>query len=79
MATPREFEPRIHRTARTGRKAARACPLTDAEKEANQLVSREHTARKHGFADLNRRILTKIRTNATRHRTAASPAHPEER
>lgn len=53
----------------TGRKAARNRPLTDAEKEANRLVSRERAANEHGFADLkNWRILTKLRLCA-RHAT----------
>ncbi|MFH8388019.1 transposase family protein [Kitasatospora sp. NPDC018058] len=54
----------------TGRKAARGRPLTDAEKQANRLVSRERAANEHGFADLkNWRILTKVRMNA-KHGTA---------
>jgi hypothetical protein len=36
----------------TGRKAARGHPLTEAQKEANKLVSRERAANEHGFADL---------------------------
>ncbi|MFB7457034.1 hypothetical protein [Streptomyces sp. NPDC056188] len=36
----------------TGRKATRGHPLTDAQKEANRLVSRERAAIEHGFADL---------------------------
>jgi hypothetical protein len=54
----------------TGRKAARGRPLTDAEKEANKLVSRDRAANEHGFADLKSwRVLTKVRMNA-RHATA---------
>ncbi|MGN9822125.1 transposase family protein, partial [Streptomyces sp. SD11] len=46
----------------TGRKATRSHRLTNAEKEANRLVSRERAAVEHGFANLkNWRILTKIR------------------
>lgn len=53
----------------TGRRATRGHPLTDAQKEANRLVSRERAANEHGFADLkNWRILTKVRMNA-RHAT----------
>ncbi|WP_406424422.1 hypothetical protein OH809_02525 [Streptomyces sp. NBC_00873] len=53
----------------TGRRAPRGHPLTDAQKKANRLVSRERAANEHGFADLkNWRILTKIRMNA-RHAT----------
>ncbi|WNZ09654.1 transposase family protein [Streptomyces sp. 11x1] len=49
----------------TGRKATRSHPLTDAEKEANRLVSRERAAVEHGFANLKTwRILTKVRMNA---------------
>nr|WP_260848739.1 transposase family protein [Streptomyces sp. SLBN-118] len=54
----------------TGRKASRGKPLTEAQKEANRLVSRERAANEHGFADLkNWRILTKVRMNA-KHATA---------
>ncbi|MET8630713.1 transposase family protein [Kitasatospora sp. NPDC004669] len=54
----------------TGRRASRGRPLTDAQKEANRLVSRERAANEHGFADLkNWRILTKVRMNA-KHATA---------
>lgn len=53
----------------TGRKATRGHPLTEAQKEANKLVSRERAANEHGFADLkNWRVLTKVRMNA-RHAT----------
>ncbi|MFC9951407.1 transposase family protein [Streptomyces prasinus] len=53
----------------TGRRATRGHPLTDAQKEANRLVSRERAANEHGFAGLkNWRILTKVRMNA-RHAT----------
>ncbi|MBB5159370.1 transposase family protein [Saccharopolyspora phatthalungensis] len=52
-----------------GRRAARARPLTDAEKQANQLLARERAAGEHGFADLkNWRILTRLRMH-TRHAT----------
>ncbi|MEV8017531.1 transposase family protein [Streptomyces sp. NPDC086554] len=48
----------------TGRKATRSHRLTDAEKEANHLVSRERTAVEHAFANLKTwRILTKVRMN----------------
>ncbi|WP_307037759.1 transposase family protein [Streptomyces canus] len=48
----------------TGRKATRSHRLTDAEKEANRLVSRERAAVEHGFANLKTwRILTKVRMN----------------
>jgi hypothetical protein len=48
----------------TGRKATRSHRLTDAEKEANRLVSRERAAVEHGFANLKSwRILTKVRMN----------------
>ncbi|GAA3838350.1 hypothetical protein GCM10022403_083540 [Streptomyces coacervatus] len=36
----------------TGRRAPRGHPLTAAQKEANQLDSRERAANEHGFADL---------------------------
>ncbi|MFB7493302.1 transposase family protein [Streptomyces sp. NPDC056161] len=53
----------------TGKKAARKRPLTDAQKEANKLVSRERAANEHAFADLNAwRILAKVRMSA-RHAT----------
>ncbi|WP_376775101.1 transposase family protein [Saccharopolyspora phatthalungensis] len=44
--------------------------MTDAQKQANQLLARERAACEHGFADLkNWRILTRLRMhtrNATR-------------
>ncbi|WP_253267515.1 transposase family protein [Streptomyces sp. NL15-2K] len=53
----------------TSRKATRNHKLTDAEKEANRLLSRERAAVEHGFANLKTwRILTKVRMN-TRHAT----------
>lgn len=53
----------------TGRKATRNHRLTDAEKEANRLISRERAAGEHGFAHLKSwRILAKVRMNA-RHAT----------
>lgn len=53
----------------TGRRATRGHPLTDAQKQANQVVNQERAAVEHGFADLkNWRILTKVRMNA-RHTT----------
>ncbi|NUP46383.1 MAG: transposase [Catenulispora sp.] len=53
----------------TGKKAARKRPLTDAQKEANKLISRERAANEHAFADLKAwRILAKVRMNA-RHAT----------
>ncbi|WP_406102628.1 transposase family protein [Streptomyces sp. NBC_01003] len=53
----------------TGRKANRNHKLTDPEKEANGLLSRERAAVEHGFANLKSwRILTKVRMN-TRHAT----------
>ncbi|MFJ4275832.1 transposase family protein [Streptomyces coelicoflavus] len=53
----------------TGRKAIRNHRLTDAEKEANRLISRERAVGEHGFAHLESwHILTKVRTNA-RHAT----------
>lgn len=36
----------------TGRKATRGHRLTEAQKEANRLVSRERAANEHGFDDL---------------------------
>ncbi|MFF5161296.1 transposase family protein [Streptomyces sp. NPDC000348] len=46
----------------TGRKATRSHRLTDAEKEANRLISRERAAVEHGFANLKTwRILAKVR------------------
>ncbi|MFI2207813.1 transposase family protein [Streptomyces sp. NPDC020192] len=43
--------------------------LTEAEKEANRLVSRERAANEHGFANLKTwRVLAKVRMN-TRHAT----------
>jgi hypothetical protein len=49
----------------TGRKATRNHPLTNAQKAANKLVSRERAANEHGFADLkNWRCLAKLRMNA---------------
>lgn len=48
----------------TGRKATRSHRLTDAEKEANRLVSRERAAVEHGFANLKTwGILTRVRKN----------------
>jgi hypothetical protein len=53
----------------TGRKAPRNHQLTNAEKEANHLLSRERAAVEHGFANLKTwRILTKVRMN-THHAT----------
>ncbi|MFE4369673.1 transposase family protein [Streptomyces sp. NPDC056835] len=53
----------------TGREATRSRPLSITQKEADKLISRERTAKEHGFADLkNWRILTKARMNA-RHAT----------
>lgn len=53
----------------TGRKATRNHQLTDAEKEANHLLTSERAAVEHGFANLKSwRILTKVRMNA-RHAT----------
>ncbi|MBA8945705.1 hypothetical protein ACWDY7_25140 [Streptomyces calvus] len=53
----------------TGRKATRNHRLTDAEKEAHRLISRERAVGEHGFAHHKSwRILTKIRTHA-RHAT----------
>ncbi|MGP4084427.1 transposase family protein [Streptomyces sp. KR55] len=53
----------------TGRKATRNHRLTDAEKEANRLLSRERAAVEHGFANLKTwRFITKLRMNA-RHAT----------
>ncbi|MDG9703324.1 transposase family protein [Streptomyces sp. DH37] len=49
----------------TGRKATRSHRLTDAEKEANRLISRERAAIEHGFANLKTwRILVKVRMSA---------------
>ncbi|MFD4530513.1 transposase family protein [Kitasatospora sp. NPDC058397] len=57
----------------TGRRATRGHPLTEAQKEANRLVSRERAANEHGFADLkNWRILSKVRMNA-KHTAAYGP------
>ncbi|MEU4089815.1 transposase family protein [Streptomyces aureus] len=54
----------------TGRRATRNHRLTDAEKEANRLLSRERAAVEHGFANLKTwRFLTKVRMDA-RHATA---------
>ncbi|MCX4428971.1 transposase family protein [Streptomyces mirabilis] len=62
-------EPDDHPVIITGRKATRNHKLTDAEKEANRLLSRERAAVEHGFANLKSwRILTKVRMN-TRHAT----------
>jgi hypothetical protein len=48
----------------TGRRATRYRRLTDAQKSANTLVSRERCFNEHGFADLkNWRILAKLRRN----------------
>jgi hypothetical protein len=53
----------------TGMKAARKRPLTPAQKEANDLISRERAVNDHAFADLKAwRILAKVRMNA-RHAT----------
>ena len=53
----------------TRRTASRGHPLTQAQQEANRLVSRERAANEHGFADLKAwRVLTKVRMNA-RHAT----------
>lgn len=63
-------DPDDHPVIITGRKATRNHKLTDAEKEANRLVSRERAANEHGFANLKSwRILTKVRMNP-RHATA---------
>ena len=49
----------------TGRRATRNHSLTEAQKQANKLISRERAANEHGFADLkNWRILTKVCMNA---------------
>ena len=49
----------------TGRKAARGKPLTQAQKQANRLISVERAPVEHGFAALKTwRILTKVRMNA---------------
>ncbi|MET7896582.1 transposase family protein [Streptomyces mirabilis] len=62
-------DPDDHPVIITGRKAARNHRLTDAEKEANRLISRERAAVEHGFANLKSwRCLTKVRMN-TRHAT----------
>jgi hypothetical protein len=64
----------------TGRKATRGYPLTDAEKQANKLVSRERAANEHGFADLkNWRIPAKVRMHerAACHRPAAGPTRAD--
>ncbi|MFF7566238.1 transposase family protein [Streptomyces pseudovenezuelae] len=62
-------DPDDHPVIITGRKAARNHRLTDAEKKANRLLSRERAAVEHGFANLKSwRCLTKIRMN-TRHAT----------
>ncbi len=62
-------DPDNHPVIITGRKATRNHKLTDAEKEANRLLSRERAAVEHGFANLKTwRILTKVRMN-TRHAT----------
>jgi hypothetical protein len=53
----------------TGRKATRNHRLTDADKEANRLLSRERAAVEHGFANLKTwRFITRPRMNA-RHAT----------
>ncbi|MGW3202506.1 transposase family protein [Streptomyces sp. NPDC001118] len=53
----------------TGFKATRSHRLTEAEKEANGLLSRERAANEHGFAHLKTwRDLAKVRMN-TRHAT----------
>ncbi|MEU9291755.1 transposase family protein [Streptomyces sp. NPDC048275] len=53
----------------TGRKATRNHRLTDADKEASRLLSRERAAVEHGFANLKTwRFITKLRMNA-RHAT----------
>lgn len=53
----------------TGRKATLNHRLTDAEEEANRLLSRERAAVEHGFANLKTwRFLSKVRMN-TRHAT----------
>ncbi|KOV78546.1 hypothetical protein ADL01_15100, partial [Streptomyces sp. NRRL WC-3618] len=45
-------QPDDDRVIITGRKATRNHQLTDAEKEANRLLSRERAAVEHGFANL---------------------------
>jgi hypothetical protein len=63
----------------TGRKATRSRRLTDVEREANRLVSRERAAVEHGFANLKTwRVLTKVRMHA-RHATTLPPAGPPSR
>lgn len=60
----------------TGRKATRGQPLTTAQKQANQLVSRERAANEHGFADLkNWRVLTKVRMNARQAEQSSMPRY----
>jgi hypothetical protein len=54
----------------TGCKATLNHPLTEAQKQANKLISRERAANEHGFADLKAwRVLTKARLDV-RHGTA---------
>ncbi|WP_241911480.1 transposase family protein [Streptomyces sp. DH-12] len=53
----------------TGFKATRSHRLTEAQKEANRLVSRERAANEHGFTYLKTwRVLAKVRMT-TRHAT----------
>jgi hypothetical protein len=50
----------------TGFKGSKNKPLTDVQKQVNQLVSAERAPNEHGFADLkNWRILTRLRMNTT--------------
>jgi hypothetical protein len=44
----------------SGKKAARGQPLTEAQKQANKLVSRERAANEHGFADLKNSSLAHL-------------------
>ncbi|GGS76722.1 hypothetical protein [Streptomyces griseoviridis] len=63
----------------TGREATRNHRLTDAEKEANRLISRGRAAGEHGSAHLTSwHILTEVRMNA-RHATTLLRAPPRPR
>ncbi|WP_327692299.1 transposase family protein [Streptomyces sp. NBC_00461] len=62
-------DPDDHPAIITGRKATRNHKLTEGEKEANRLLSRERAVGEHGFANLKTwRCLTKVRMHA-RHAT----------
>lgn len=58
-----------------GKKKPRSRNLTQAEKDANKLISRERAANEHGFGDLKQwRCLAKLRSSPKRATTRARGA-----